>query len=295
VARFLRDAPVLARHIGAMAQRAGAELVYVNGPRLLPAVALARLRAPVLFHSHSYLGPGWTRRVAGIALRRGHALVLCACEFVAAPWRAFVPGERIRVIYNGVGPAPAIARTGADPVVACIGRIAPEKGQMEFLEAARRIRGAVPECRFQVVGAALFSEPGAEHYERQVRAAAQGLPIAFPGWVADVYSALAGIDLLLVPSAGYEANPRVILEAYAAGVPVIAYRSGGIPEVVEEGVSGCLADDAAGMAALAIGLLRDPARRRAMAAAAREFWQRRFTLERYRGEVIQAIQHTAGG
>ena len=50
-----------------------ADLVYVNGPRLLPAAALARLRVPVLFHAHSCLPPGASRMLAGMSLRRMRA------------------------------------------------------------------------------------------------------------------------------------------------------------------------------------------------------------------------------
>src|SRR5262249_53136671 len=231
---------------------------------------------------------------AGLALRRKQAWLLGNCEFVAGPWRRFVPAERIRVIYNGVGPASFENRPGARPVVACIGRIAPEKGQLEFLVAARRIHQAIPECRLQIIGAALFGEPDAERYDRQVRAASEGLPVEFRGWINNIYAALAEIDVLLVPSSPHEATTRVILEAYAAGVPVIAHRAGGIPEVVDDGRSGCLAGDAEEMARLAIGLLGDPARRREMSRAAREFWRQRFTLERYRNEVVEALERAAG-
>jgi glycosyltransferase involved in cell wall biosynthesis len=295
VAHFLREAPGLARHIGDMAKRARAQLVYVNGPRILPATALASIEAPVLFHAHSYIGPGFTRRLAGMALRHKRAGVLANCEFVAATWRDFVPSSRVRVIYNGVGAAPARSRTGTRPTVASIGRIAPEKGQLAFVEAAHRIHRAFPECRLQIIGAALFAERGAECYDREVRKAAADLPIEFAGWLPDIYAALAEIDLLLVPSAPNEATTRVILEAYAAGVPVIAYRSGGIPEVVDDGQSGFLTGDSAEMAELAINLLADPERRESMACAARRSWQLRFTLERYRADVIQAIEHAAAG
>jgi glycosyltransferase involved in cell wall biosynthesis len=112
--------------------------------------------------------------------------------------------------------------------------------------------------------------------------------------VSDIYATLAEIDVLLVPSAPHEATTRVILEAYAAGVPVIARRAGGIPEVVDDGQSGYLADDAADMARLAVLLLGDPARRAEMSRGARECWRRRFTLERYQCEAIHAIELAAG-
>ena len=98
------------------------------------------------------------------------------------------------------------------------------------------------------------------------------------------------LDLLLVPSAPHEATTRVILEAYAAGVPVIAFASGGIPEVVDDGVTGIPDASVDEMAAVALDLLDDPARRAAMSVAARQYWARRFTLERYRRDVLTALE-----
>jgi len=54
------------------------------------------------FHSHSYIGAGLSRWMAGEALRRADASVIAACRFVAEPWTKFVPPERVKVIYNGV-------------------------------------------------------------------------------------------------------------------------------------------------------------------------------------------------
>ena len=88
-----------------------------------------------------------------------------------------------------------------------------------------------------------------------------GLPIELAGWMDDVYACLSQLDLLLVPSAGHEATTRVILEAFAAGVPVVAFPSGGIPEVVDDGVNGLLTADAAEMAQRSVELLTGDARR----------------------------------
>ena len=256
-ARFLAGTPRLASQLHRMARQVDADLVYLNGPRLLPAAALARLARPVLFHSHSYLGPGAPRRLAGLALRRLDAWLVGQCEFVAAPWRPYVRPERVSVIYNGVaGPARTLARSPAEPpCVGCIGRIAPEKGQREFVAAAARIHQALPDCRFAIYGAPLFGDTAAECYMAQLRADAAGLPIEFAGWVDDIPACLAQLDLLLVPSAPHEATTRVILEAFAAGVPAIAFPSGGIPEVVEDGVTGLLARTSDDMALRALDLL----------------------------------------
>jgi len=291
-ARFAKATPGLARHIRRMARRVDAGLVYVNGPRLLPAAALAGLRIPLLFHAHSYLPPGFNRKLAGASLRRAGARVVANCLFVAEPWRGYVGRDRISVVYNGVeDPGPRGPRHSGSPAIGCIGRIAPEKGQLEFLAAASAIHRAVPACRFFVYGAPLFSDAAALRYNAEVRAAAAALPVEFPGWAPNVYAALADLDLLLVPSTAHEATTRMILEAFAAGVPVIAFRSGGIPEVINDGADGLLAGSTAEMARLAIALLAgDPARARTMSSAARERWRRNFTLDRYRTQVVEVIE-----
>jgi glycosyltransferase involved in cell wall biosynthesis len=276
-----------------MAQRVDADVVYLNGPRLLPATALAGVGCPALFHSHSYLAPGAVRRLAGIALRRLDAILVAQCEFVAVPWRPYVRPERVSVIYNGVaGPSHALERAHAGaPRVGCIGRIAPEKGQREFVAAAKQIHQALPKCAFAIYGAPLFADADAARYATQMRADAEGLPLEFAGWVDDPYACLAQLDLLLVPSSGQEATTRVILEAFAASVPVIAFPSGGIPEVIEDGVSGLLANTAREMAQQAIDLLTgDPCRLLSIAQAARESWARRFTLDRYHHQILRAIE-----
>jgi glycosyltransferase involved in cell wall biosynthesis len=112
--------------------------------------------------------------------------------------------------------------------------------------------------------------------------------VEFAGWVDDVAACLARIDLLLVPSAGHEATTRVILEAFAAGVPVIAFPSGGIPEVIVNGVDSFLATTPQEMADQAVALLTSQAGE-AISRNARETWVRRFTLERYRSEMLAAL------
>src|SRR6185436_4769803 len=92
--------------------------------------------------------------------------------------------------------------------------------------------------RFILCGAPLFSNP---RYLELVHEAAAGLPIEFLGWRENVNEVLSELDLLVVPSAPIEGTTRVILEAYAAGVPVVASSSGGIPEIVRDGETGFLA------------------------------------------------------
>lgn len=282
--RFASGTPRLLQQIRRLAARIQADLVYINGPRLLPAAALAGF-GRVIFHAHSFLGPGIVRQLAGRALRSMNARVVGQSHFVADPWKEFVGADRVSVIYNGVsGPGQSPRRPkGAPPRVGCIGRIAPEKGQIEFVSAARIVHRALPDCRFVVHGTSMFSDP---EYEENVRQAAEGLPVDFPGWADDVYAAMERLDLLLVPSALVEATTRVILEAFAAGLPVIAFGVGGIPEVVEPGRDGLLVSSPEEMARETIALLNDARRRAEMSDVARETWSRRFTLERFHEEML---------
>ena len=294
--RFTAELVPLARQIRRLADRFEPNLIYVNGPRLLPATALARCGRPVLFHAHINISQGPARFLAGAALKPLQAHVVAVCRMVADSWRPFVSDERMQVIYNGVaGPAlnASKKRTGG-PRIGCIGRIAPEKGQLEFLASAGQIHRRLPECRFVVCGAPLFSDAASVAYEQKAREAASGLPVEFSGWVTDVYDVMKDLDLLLVPSMWAEPNPRVILEAFAAGVPVIAFSVGGIPEIVEHGRNGFLCRDRAEMARLAVELLEgDPMRLCAVSQAARECWLARFTQQRWRQQILDAVERTA--
>jgi len=257
-----------------------ADVIYVNGPRLLPAVALAKPQCPVVFHAHSHLTKRYAARLAGWAIRRTNASVIANCESVAEALRKYADVE---IVYNGVEdlgestPAPREA-----PRVGVIGRIAPEKGQLEFVRAARLL----PECQFVVYGARMFSDPA---YEAQVRREAAGLPIEFAGWSDHIGEAVAELDLLVVPSSGLEATTRVILEAFSAGKPVLAAAAGGIPEIVQDGVNGFLTASNS-PEALAEGIrraLRESPKR--VGGQARRAWEQRFRVSRFQDDICRVL------
>jgi len=281
--RFALELPALAGQIADLTDRFAPDLLYINGPRVLPGAFLARRQTPVLFHAHTALPSVAQRWLSGIVLREMNAEVVAVSNSVAECWRRFA---RVSVVYNGVtGPfcAPR-PRPEGPPRVGCIGRISPEKGQREFLRVAARILETIPDARFLVYGAALFGDTTAEQYEKEIRAAAESMPVEFPGWVHDVYEAFANLDLLLVPSVWQEPNALVILEAFAAGVPVIAFRTGGIPEFLDQ-----VCDTTEEMAQLAVDVLRDPAYHGRLARAGSEAWQRNFHPSRYRQQIAEAM------
>jgi glycosyltransferase involved in cell wall biosynthesis len=141
--------------------------------------------------------------------------------------------------------------------------------------------------QFVICGAPLFSDPS---YSDRVRQAAEGLPVEFMGWRDDIAAVLATLDLLIVPSTAYEATTRVILEAFAAGVPVIAPNSGGIPEIVWDGETGFLVSDTSKLAGKVMEVMNQPALLSRVADDAHEAWRQRFTLAGYQARILSILE-----
>lgn len=127
------------------------------------------------------------------------------------------------------------ARDGAMRVLS-VASIQPRKGQRMLLEAAAR--AAIPGLEVRLAGP--VEDPA---YQRQLEAVAPEVPggVEFLGWRNDVPELLAEADLFALCSEN-EGVPYALLEAIHAGVPLIATRAGGIPEVVEDGRTGLLVD-----------------------------------------------------
>lgn len=288
VLRYLWTMPRVSRQLRACIREHQIDLLYVNGPRLLPAAALAA-DLPLLFHAHNYLPPGLSRQVALSTLRMRRSEVIAVSAFVGGYLLGAIPIERISVVRNGVADARRASQRRGTLRIGIIGRIAPEKGQLDFVEAARLLPR---DWRFTICGAALLALPG---YEAAVRQQAAELPIEFPGWQNDVAAVLSTLDLLIVPSASHEALGRVILEAFSAEVPVVAYPSGGIPELIEDGKTGFLvpARTPHALAARIREVIADEALRCRVARNARIAWESHYTLERYREGVTQIMARAA--
>jgi glycosyltransferase involved in cell wall biosynthesis len=304
VARLPVDVMRLQRWIA----RADADVISVGGARLLMAASLGSRGRPVVFQAQHFLSDESFAghravRLAGWAIRRAGMTVVANSEHVARQFRKF--GD-VRVVYNGVGEIP-FARRGrvGEWRIGIIGRIAPMKGQTDFLRAAAILCGAKSgsvhglgsfgdgvrtggdRFRFIVCGSPMF---GPESYVNEVHGLAEGLPVEFTGWREDVGEVLRELDLLLVPSTSAEATTRVILEAFSAGVPVVAYAVGGIPEIVRDGENGFLArerspESLAERVKEAMATDLDLIARRA-----RVEWERRFTLKRYRDEMVMVYR-----
>ena len=187
-----------------------------------------------------------------------------------------------RVIPNGVeldrfaaAPEPVPGR------ILCVGRLAPPKRPDTILDALALVRRELPEAELHVVG------DGPLRAQVEARTAALGLgdAVRLLGTSTDVPGLLRGAACLALAS-DYEGLPLAVLEAMAAGVPVVASAVGGVPELVADGRTGLLVQpgSADGLAAALGELLRDPARARALGDAGRELARERYSRERMAAE-----------
>jgi glycosyltransferase involved in cell wall biosynthesis len=272
--------PGWVRALRALVLGRGIDLVHVHSP-LAAAVARTVLprRIPVVYTEHNV----WPRyrpptRWANAATFPRNAHVFAVSGEVAASVRYPWPLRRLRVppvevLHHGVDPrelerwsrpdgvlAELGIRDGA-PVVATVANFKAHKGHRHLLEAASIVRRSLPEARFVLAGAGPT--------ERQVRerAAALGLEgtVVFAGPREDAPRLAAAADLFVLPSE-HEGLPVALLEAMALGRAVVATRTGGVPEVVEDGRHGLLVPpaDPRALAEAIAELLRDPARRARM-------------------------------
>jgi len=287
VIRYGIDMVQSARMLRRVLRQRPADLIYANGPRIL--LAAWGVRVPLLFHSHSLLDKTYARNIAGRVLRSVPARVLACSEFTAQPLKRLARANAVQVVYNGVsnhGFSPRNSNGG--PIrVGILGRIAPEKGHMDFL----RVAAAIPDrtkVQFRITGSALFSDAA---YDQKVRAASSAVGVELQGWTNNVSQALHDLNILVVPSAGHDASPRVILEALSAGTCVLSYPSGGIPELLRDGYSGLLTKSSSAdeLGSLVRTLAANPELRVKLAANGRREWETRFRVERFRSEVCAAV------
>ncbi len=182
-------------------------------------------------------------------------------------------GRRVSTIYNGVpcDERDSTARPQTSPgTILGVGRFAREKGFDLLVEAMPHLPGR----RLVLIG------DGPERSPLEALAASLGVEdrIDFTNWISEPWASRMLPDLVVVPSR-FDAMPLVVLEAMRAGVPVVATRVGGIPELVVDGVTGVLAqpESPESLAEAIASLLADPRRREEMARAATVRLARRFS------------------
>ena len=263
---------------------------------LFMALALAA-RWPVILHLHGggfahfydeECGPlrrAWVR----FFLDRAAAIVVVSDRWAA--WMKRVSSNpRVVTITNAVR-LPAIAPARREPaLVVFAGRCSEAKGIYDLLQAALALRREIPKLRIECAG-----DGDLDEVERALASLGLADRVLVHGWVGPRRrdELLARAAIFVLPSHA-EGLPMSVLEAMAAGCPVIAASVGGLPDVIRDGVNGLLipAGDTQALAAAIRRLVDDPSFARKLGAAARATIAARFTtetmLERL-GEVYEAL------
>lgn len=192
--------------------------------------------------------------------------------------------ERTAVIPNAVDvrTAPAARHDRERPLVVAVGRL---KAPKDFLTLVRALALLPPgSCDAQIVG----EGPDRAELEAEIRRLGIGERVLLAGERRDVPELLAGADAFVLSSAS-EAMPVSVLEAMAAGLPVVGSRVGGMSELVADGETGLLVEpgDPDVLAAALRRLLAEPELRRRMGDAGRDRARRRFALEPFRRAHVE--------
>ncbi len=308
-------------------EKAGVHWIHLETSGRLPlrlARQLAevfRAEAPDIIHSHDYkcdLGMlladtgravrmttihGWLSRTARERLyewinvqcckRLDRVLVFCE-DYRRRLLARGVPERIVRVIPVGLDAA-VVPREGTDiraawgvpeggALVAQIGRLSPEKHPEMFVEVAAHLSAEFPDARFALVG---DGDMGPQLREA-VAAAGNENVILFPGYVRAMADVVDAVDLV-VNCSSTEGVPRTLLEAGAAGAPAVATDVGGVPDVVDGGVTGvlCPPGDVTALEDGVRRLIGAPALRERMGAAARERVATVFSIETCSNRLIE--------
>lgn len=261
-------------------------VVVAHGGDALKYVVPASIGSPrrIAYYATGTFGAAHDRRRIWLwrTLVRRADVVACEGDEVLAECGALlrVPAPRLVLAPNGrdpwvFRPEPAADADGSHPpVLAFVGALTSGKGPDRFVEAAAQLRTRGLDFRAVVYG------DGELRHELVDPAVDAGVELA--GRVDDVASVLRRADVFVFPSRPTgEGMPGVLIEAGLSALPVVACRGPGVDMIVDDGVTGIVVDqdDPAALVDGAVRLLRDPALRARMGAAARQRCEERFGID----------------
>ena len=289
--------PIIGKRLAKKFQSLNLDLVHTNGARcmLYAGVAARHARIPCVWHVRVMERDGLLDRIRG---RLASGVIANSNAVVATLKPLLPPNLSVNVIYNGIDlnahaqSSPADVRKlfglSAAPVILSVGRITPEKGLENLIKASMDLNRKLIAHSVVVAGPA--PDP---KYLGQLKAMAQQHEL--PGWVwaglrNDVPSLMKGSTVLAL-SSHREGFSRVIVEAWASGLPVVATRQGGPAELIAHGDNGWLVAPN-NIAELADGLGRlmaDPALAQKLHNRGMKTAQQ-FTLDQMAGKTFDLYQ-----
>lgn len=239
------------------------------------------------------------RRVFSLFSKRIGLFVPVSNAVAESLLRIGISRSKIRVIHNGlVGPAsvPICERRRSKNLrIGIVGRVGEWKGHHDLIEAFAQLVPLQLTTELHIFG------PESSEYAEKLKQRAEQLEIAprlvWHGFVADKAKIYSEIDVCVVPSRCADSLPTVAIEAAFFGLPVVATRRGGLPEIIEDGVTGYLveAERPQELAARLGDLLQSAELREKMGSAARARARQYFSRERFVGDFLRLLSDAEDG
>jgi len=269
------------------------EIVHARSrvPAWIAYFACRRTKIPFVTTCHGYYSRHLFSRVMGWG-----KFVICVSNAVCRRMIEdfSVPYERIRLIHRGVNLErfqffPPEKRF-QDFRIGIIGRLSRIKGIEYFLMALAKVKTEIPEIKAVIVG------EGRQSYKEELSTLTKQLGLSdcveFLGRRKDISDILLKLNLLVLPTVTQEGFGRVIIEAGACGVPVLATKVGGVVDIIEDGITGILIPpkDVVLMAENIAKILKDRDLSSKLAKNARKKIERVFNLEKMVKEMISVYR-----
>ncbi len=317
IALYPYDLAASAVRLARLATSGGFDLVYTNSAKadVYGTLAARLARRPAVIRLHDIVDADafsrlniWLLKTCARYLATLTLPVSRASEDMMAALG--VPRSKLLTVYNGIDldarakpqdRAAVRAEFGIEdtaPLAGMVGRLVDWKGPDYFIKAAAIVADELPESRFVLVGDAVFGESGyVDGLKKLARDLGLGKRLVFTGLRTDARRIMSALDVLVHASTLPDPLPTVLIEAMSMGRPVVASDSGGVPEIVDDGVTGLLVapGGSRSMAEAVTGLFREPARARAMGEAGLERARRLFDIERTTRDMEEALLEALGG
>ncbi len=291
-------------------RRTRPDVIHAHSSKAGAVARLGRLchpRTPVVYTPHGYAFAGYfSRELERLAYREVEralaclaSRVVCVCEAEARLARTVGPGDRVRVVHNGIEPAaPAgpvdprvaeLAETG--PVICALTLLRPGKGIETLIEAVPELLARQRRAQVVIAG----EGPDLDALRSRARLLGVAEAVHFLGRTPDPLGLLRGGHIFVHPSRA-ESFPYVILEAMSVGLAIVASDVGGVGEALKDGESGLLVapGDPHALARALGDLIEDPGRSASLGAAARLRVERLFTRTHMIDGVIDAYEEAIG-
>ena len=213
--------------------------------------------------------------------------------------RSGISADKVTIVYEGVElPAPLSAQRRAEarsrfgvaqdePLLGCVGALSPDKGQEWLIRALAELRKKFPSAKLLLAG----TGPCRERLQTLAREAGLGDAVLFAGFISDVESVYAALDVFLLPSF-FEALSNALMSAMAYAIPSIAFNRGGPAEIIEDGKSGLLVEPANvdALCAAIAKILDDASLASNLGESGRQRIEQRFSAAKMVGEMLRVYE-----